>query len=215
MPQPQPQSQPASTASRHQMPSNQQTQPPLHPIVPPSQESFHEQGPPQFQRDTPPFSPDSMSPSNPYPEPPRHQGHSPSFAGAPPSLGPPSHSYDQPLYQQPPETRDVSSYHHPPAHEEPPHEQPPSYTQAPQSRPTPPANGSTGASPTGAASPSRAIFGVSLDDLFARDGSAVPLVVIQCLQAVELFGMEIEGIYRLSGSAAHVAKLRDAFNHGS
>ena len=62
--------------------------------------------------------------------------------------------------------------------------------------------------------PSRPVFGVSLDDLLRRDGSAIPLVVYQCLQAVDLFGLEVEGIYRLSGSTAHVAKLRAMFDNG-
>lgn len=62
--------------------------------------------------------------------------------------------------------------------------------------------------------PSRPVFGLSLDDLLRRDGSAIPLVVYQCLQAVDLFGLDVEGIYRLSGSATHVAKLRAIFNNG-
>ena len=62
--------------------------------------------------------------------------------------------------------------------------------------------------------PSRPVFGVSLDDLLRRDGSAIPLVVYQCLQAVDLFGLDVEGIYRLSGSAVHVAKLRAIFDNG-
>ncbi|MCJ1260968.1 hypothetical protein MMC22_000832 [Lobaria immixta] len=61
--------------------------------------------------------------------------------------------------------------------------------------------------------PSKPVFGVSLDDLLKRDGSAIPLVVCQCLQAVDLFGLEVEGIYRLSGSAAHVTKLRAMFDN--
>ncbi|KAL8708277.1 MAG: hypothetical protein Q9220_006854 [cf. Caloplaca sp. 1 TL-2023] len=60
--------------------------------------------------------------------------------------------------------------------------------------------------------PSRPVFGVSLDDLLARDGSAIPLVVYQCLQAVDLFGLDVEGIYRLSGSAMHLTKLRALFD---
>lgn len=60
----------------------------------------------------------------------------------------------------------------------------------------------------------RPVFGVSLDDLLKRDGSAIPLVVYQCLQAVELFGLNVEGIYRLSGSAPHVSKLRAIFDNG-
>ena len=62
--------------------------------------------------------------------------------------------------------------------------------------------------------PLRPVFGVSLDELFKRDGLAVPMVVSQCLQAVDLFGLETEGIYRLSGTASHVTKLRSIFDHG-
>lgn len=62
--------------------------------------------------------------------------------------------------------------------------------------------------------PLRPVFGVSLDNLLKRDGSAIPLVVYQCLQAVELFGLDVEGIYRLSGSAPHVSKLRAIFDNG-
>ncbi|KAK5008834.1 hypothetical protein LTR28_003445 [Elasticomyces elasticus] len=63
--------------------------------------------------------------------------------------------------------------------------------------------------------PIKPVFGVSLDELFQRDGSAVPLVVYQCTQAVDLFGLDVEGIYRLSGNANHVAKLRAMFDHDS
>ena len=60
----------------------------------------------------------------------------------------------------------------------------------------------------------RPVFGLSLEDLLNRDGSAVPLVVYQCIQAVDLYGLEVEGIYRLSGSSAHVLKLRSIFDNG-
>jgi hypothetical protein len=63
--------------------------------------------------------------------------------------------------------------------------------------------------------PSRPVFGVSLEELFARDQSAVPMVVYQCMQAVDLFGLEVEGIYRTSGTASHVNTLRDAFNNNA
>ena len=63
--------------------------------------------------------------------------------------------------------------------------------------------------------PSRPVFGVSLEELFARDQSAVPMVVYQCMQAVDLFGLEVEGIYRTSGTATHVTTLRDAFNNNA
>lgn len=62
--------------------------------------------------------------------------------------------------------------------------------------------------------PLNPVFGVSLDELFIRDGSAVPLVVYQCLQAVDLFGLEVEGIYRLSGTASHVMRIKAMFDNG-
>ena len=63
--------------------------------------------------------------------------------------------------------------------------------------------------------PNRPVFGMSLEELFVRDGSAVPMVVYQCLQAVDMFGLEVEGIYRLSGTASHITKLRGIFDSSS
>jgi len=58
------------------------------------------------------------------------------------------------------------------------------------------------------------VFGLGLDQLFARDGTAVPMVVYQCIQAVDLFGLEVEGIYRVSGTASHINKLKSIFDNG-
>jgi hypothetical protein len=58
------------------------------------------------------------------------------------------------------------------------------------------------------------VFGLSLEQLFERDGSAVPMVVYQCIQAVDLFGLEVEGIYRLSGTQSHVNKIKAMFDNG-
>ncbi|KAL2019603.1 hypothetical protein VTK56DRAFT_9500 [Thermocarpiscus australiensis] len=65
------------------------------------------------------------------------------------------------------------------------------------------------------AAPSRPVFGVSLGRLYERDGLAVPMVVYQCIQAVDLFGLNVEGIYRLSGSVPHVNKLKNLFDTDS
>ena len=62
--------------------------------------------------------------------------------------------------------------------------------------------------------PLKPVFGVSLEDLFYRDGTAIPMVVYQCIQAVELFGLDVEGIYRLSGTATHVARMKAMFDNG-
>ena len=92
---------------------------------------------------------------------------------------------------------------------------PPSSTPLyPQSAPSVPSAMHNDTSANDLPPPSRPVFGVSLDDLLRRDGSAIPLVVYQCLQAVDLFGLDVEGIYRLSGSAAHVSKLRAIFDNG-
>ena len=60
----------------------------------------------------------------------------------------------------------------------------------------------------------RPVFGLSLEDLLKRDGSAIPLVVYQCIQAVDLYGLEVEGIYRVSGSSTHVNRLKAVFDNG-
>ena len=62
--------------------------------------------------------------------------------------------------------------------------------------------------------PLKPVFGLTLEALFERDGSAVPMVVYQCIQAVDLFGLEVEGIYRLSGTGSHVSKIRAMFDNG-
>lgn len=70
---------------------------------------------------------------------------------------------------------------------------------------------------TGAANlppPLKPVFGVGLEDLFRRDGTAVPMVVYQCMQAVDLFGLDVEGIYRLSGTTSHVQQMKAVFDHG-
>ncbi|KAF2643437.1 Rho GTPase-like protein activator [Massarina eburnea CBS 473.64] len=60
--------------------------------------------------------------------------------------------------------------------------------------------------------PVNPVFGVSLDDLFARDGSPVPLVVYQCIQAVDLYGLEVEGIYRIPGTSSHIQSMKSLFD---
>jgi len=77
----------------------------------------------------------------------------------------------------------------------------------------PPPQSSSGL-PVSQLPPLKPVFGVKLEDLFHRDGTAVPMVVYQCMQAVDLFGLDVEGIYRVSGTAAHVQSLKALFDHG-
>ena len=62
--------------------------------------------------------------------------------------------------------------------------------------------------------PPRPVFGLTLSRLYERDALAVPMVVYQCIQAVDLYGLGVEGIYRLSGSLPHVNKLKNMFDTG-
>lgn len=63
--------------------------------------------------------------------------------------------------------------------------------------------------------PDTRVFGHSLDDLFNRDQSPVPLVVYQCIQAVDLFGLDHEGIYRVSGNTVQVQELKAQFDRNA
>ena len=62
--------------------------------------------------------------------------------------------------------------------------------------------------------PVNPVFGVTLEDLFRRDGSPVPMVVYQCIQAVDLYGLEVEGIYRIPGTSSHIQQMKALFDSG-
>ena len=62
--------------------------------------------------------------------------------------------------------------------------------------------------------PLNPLFGVSLEDLFRRDHSAVPLVVYQCIHAIDSFGLDVEGIYRTSGSSPNIQQMKQMFDNG-
>jgi len=62
--------------------------------------------------------------------------------------------------------------------------------------------------------PRKPVFGLDLDELFERDSSAVPLIVYQCIVAVDLFGIDSKDIYRHSGTPSNVDKMRAMFDTG-
>ncbi|CAF3497682.1 unnamed protein product [Fusarium graminearum] len=64
----------------------------------------------------------------------------------------------------------------------------------------------------GPSGPSRPVFGLPLSRLYERDSLAVPMVVHQCIQAVDMYGLNVEGIYRQSGSMAHIQRLKTMFD---
>lgn len=61
--------------------------------------------------------------------------------------------------------------------------------------------------------PVKPMFGLTLDELFMRDQTPVPKIVMDCIQAVEMFGLDVEGIYRVPGTAAHIQHLRQLFDN--
>ncbi|KAF4548483.1 RhoGAP domain-containing protein 2 [Elsinoe fawcettii] len=145
--------------------------------------------------------------------PPQDFGHNRQASGpAPYPTGPlsssgPGAQYHEPPYPTggPPSHPDIPQG---PSSQMPFHNGPPSHTSSPMGGPVgapPPSNNLP--------PPSRPVFGVDLEELFARDGSAVPLVVYTCMQAVESFGLSVEGIYRQNGTAQHIAQLKAQFDN--
>ncbi|MCJ1370124.1 hypothetical protein MMC20_001336 [Loxospora ochrophaea] len=164
-----------------------------HPTLAPTQ-----QAPPANRQPQPAFQPQASSPQN-------GRGFTPSYNQTPqPTLPQPAEKpYDDSPQQQ---------IYSPISPAGPPQLPAPSFSSANFNQ------SSTTSLPNRTTTPSdlpplKPVFGISLEDLFQRDGSAVPMVVYQCLQAVDLFGLEVEGIYRLSGTTSHVAKLRAVFDN--
>ncbi|SPO35678.1 related to GTPase-activating protein beta-chimerin [Pseudozyma flocculosa] len=64
-----------------------------------------------------------------------------------------------------------------------------------------------------AAGPS--MFGRDLAEQAGIEGREVPLVVEKCIQAVEAFGMDYEGIYRKSGGSSQLKVITQLFERGA
>ncbi|KAI8384559.1 uncharacterized protein BYT42DRAFT_265892 [Radiomyces spectabilis] len=60
----------------------------------------------------------------------------------------------------------------------------------------------------------RTLFGTDLSAQVAREDRTVPLLVEECIAAVESRGMNYEGIYRKSGGAAQMRAIQLAFEQG-
>ncbi|XP_011375406.1 rho GTPase-activating protein 27 [Pteropus vampyrus] len=57
------------------------------------------------------------------------------------------------------------------------------------------------------------VFGCALAELCERERSPVPRFVQQCIRAVEARGLDIDGLYRISGNLATIQKLRYKVDH--
>ncbi|KAH3986713.1 hypothetical protein HBH98_025830 [Parastagonospora nodorum] len=153
----------------------------------------------QMQSQPPPaFSlpqPDGHAPPAAHPEPTSQIGYS--------SYAPPSQQHMPP--SQAPQHN--GSAYSPPAHN--PHSQP-DYPRGPAGQAT--AQQSSGVLYNNSQPPLNPVFGLTLEELFRRDGSPVPMVVYQCIQAVDLFGLEVEGIYRIPGTSSHIQQMKALFD---
>ncbi|KAJ8272480.1 hypothetical protein GJAV_G00089590 [Gymnothorax javanicus] len=57
------------------------------------------------------------------------------------------------------------------------------------------------------------VFGCSLESLCQQESSTVPKFVKMCIDHVENHGLDVDGLYRVSGNLATIQKLRFAVNH--
>ncbi|XP_005085218.1 rho GTPase-activating protein 12 isoform X1 [Mesocricetus auratus] len=57
------------------------------------------------------------------------------------------------------------------------------------------------------------VFGCNLANLCQRENGTVPKFVKLCIEHVEEHGLDVDGIYRVSGNLAVIQKLRFAVNH--
>nr|XP_023660571.1 rho GTPase-activating protein 12-like isoform X2 [Paramormyrops kingsleyae] len=57
------------------------------------------------------------------------------------------------------------------------------------------------------------VFGCSLTSLCHRENSTVPRFVRMCIEHVEKNGLDMDGLYRVSGNLSVIQKLRFAVNH--
>ena len=58
------------------------------------------------------------------------------------------------------------------------------------------------------------VFGCELQKLCERENTNVPKFLVQFMEHIEDKGLEVVGIYRLSGNAASVTKLRYLVEQG-
>lgn len=57
-------------------------------------------------------------------------------------------------------------------------------------------------------------FGVDLAEQMSRDSVDVPRIMQKCCEAIEKWGLESKGIYRLSGTHSKIQKLKERLDRG-
>ena len=149
------------------------------------------------QPDMNPSSPPRQQPQAPEPEP----QFSPSYPGHQPPSAQPSMQLHEPQLEKSAHSQGPSNPYPQPDH-----------SRGPVGQAT--AQQTSGVLYNSSQPPVDPVFGVTLEELFNRDGSPVPMVVYQCIQAVDLFGLEVEGIYRIPGTSSHIQQMKNLFDSG-
>ncbi|EIN09430.1 GTPase activating protein [Punctularia strigosozonata HHB-11173 SS5] len=72
----------------------------------------------------------------------------------------------------------------------------------------PSANGQNPSAPQ-LADKGRPTFGVDLAEQMTRDNVDVPQIMTKCCEAIEKYGLEFQGIYRIGGTTNKIAKLKE------
>ncbi|CAG7851569.1 SubName: Full=Uncharacterized protein {ECO:0000313/EMBL:KIM22841.1} [Serendipita indica DSM 11827] len=55
-------------------------------------------------------------------------------------------------------------------------------------------------------------FGVDLVEQMERDGGEIPRIVVKCCEAIEKYGLDMQGIYRVNGTQTKIQKLKELMN---
>lgn len=58
------------------------------------------------------------------------------------------------------------------------------------------------------------VFGCDLSSLCNREGQLVPKILQYCIDAIEVKGLQTDGLYRICGNLSEVQKIRFQVNHG-
>lgn len=56
------------------------------------------------------------------------------------------------------------------------------------------------------------VYGTPIEDLLDYEGGTVPRAVYQCVQAIDNFGLEVEGIYRANGNNSQIQEIKHLFD---
>ncbi|ODQ68108.1 RhoGAP-domain-containing protein, partial [Nadsonia fulvescens var. elongata DSM 6958] len=59
------------------------------------------------------------------------------------------------------------------------------------------------------------VFGTPLEEILDAEAATVPRIVFQCTQAIDNFGLEVEGIYRTSGNSKQIDEIKALFDSDS